>query len=154
MKGNPAVPGGSLKSKPAWSDTLWCFTAPAFFACGGDGRPQRARMNVMEKPDSTMARKIAQAASVFEQQRTGNTPKSVTVVLSDTTLVITLHGAVKARLVKSTPSSDEAGPLCGRKNGPGAPGKVALRLLEKPAGGGWKKRLLSSLQAGPPPPSE
>ena len=48
----------------------------------------------MNKPDSTMARQIAQAASVFEQQRTGNTPKSVTVMLSDTTLVITLHGAL------------------------------------------------------------
>ena len=48
----------------------------------------------MDNPDSTMARQIAQAASLFEQQRTGNTPKSVTVVLSDTTLVITLHGAL------------------------------------------------------------
>ena len=48
----------------------------------------------MDKPNSTMARQIAQAASVFEQQRTGNTPRSVTVVLSDTTLVITLHGAL------------------------------------------------------------
>ncbi|HSS65969.1 MAG TPA: DUF2294 domain-containing protein [Gammaproteobacteria bacterium] len=48
----------------------------------------------MEKPNSTMARQIAQAASLFERERTGNTPKSVTVVLSDTTLVITLHGAL------------------------------------------------------------
>ena len=48
----------------------------------------------MIKPNLTMAQQIAQAASVFEQQRTGNTPKSVTVVLSDTTLVITLHGAL------------------------------------------------------------
>ena len=51
-------------------------------------------MNPMDKPNSTMAQQIAQAASAFEQQRTGNTPKSVTVVLSDTTLVITLHGAL------------------------------------------------------------
>jgi uncharacterized protein YbcI len=48
----------------------------------------------MNKPNATMAQQIAHAASVFEQQRTGNTPKSVTVVLSDTTLVITLHGAL------------------------------------------------------------
>lgn len=48
----------------------------------------------MDQPNSTMAQQIAQAASVFEQQRTGNTPRSVTVVLSDTTLVITLHGAL------------------------------------------------------------
>jgi uncharacterized protein YbcI len=48
----------------------------------------------MDNPNLTMSRQIAQAASVFEQQRTGNTPKSVTVVLNDTTLVITLHGAL------------------------------------------------------------
>jgi uncharacterized protein YbcI len=59
-----------------------------------DGRSGQARRNAMDKPNSTMARQIAQAASVFEQQRTGNKPKSVTVVLSDTTLVITLHGAL------------------------------------------------------------
>lgn len=43
---------------------------------------------------STMAQQIAQAASAFEQKRTGNLPTSVTVVLSDHTLVITLHGAL------------------------------------------------------------
>jgi uncharacterized protein YbcI len=48
----------------------------------------------MDNPNSTMARQIAQVASAFERQRTGNTPRSVTVVLSDTTLVITLHGAL------------------------------------------------------------
>jgi uncharacterized protein YbcI len=48
----------------------------------------------MGNTDSKMAREIAHAASVFEKQRTGNAPKSVTVVLSDTTLVITLHGAL------------------------------------------------------------
>ena len=48
----------------------------------------------MDESNLTMAQQIAQAASVFEQQRTGNKPKSVTVVLSDTTLVITLHGAL------------------------------------------------------------
>jgi len=48
----------------------------------------------MEKPNSTMAHQIAQAASLFEKQRTGNTPKSVTVVMSENTLVITLHGAL------------------------------------------------------------
>jgi uncharacterized protein YbcI len=48
----------------------------------------------MTQPESTMARDIAHAASSFELQRTGHTPKSVTVVLSDNTLVITLHGAL------------------------------------------------------------
>ncbi len=40
------------------------------------------------------AQQIAQAALDFEHQTTGRAPKSVTVVLSDDTLVITLHGAL------------------------------------------------------------
>jgi len=48
----------------------------------------------MDKPNSTVAQQIAAAASAFEQERTGNVPKSVTVVLSECTLVITFHGAL------------------------------------------------------------
>jgi uncharacterized protein YbcI len=48
----------------------------------------------MDKCTSTIAQQIAQAASEFEQKRTGHVPKSVTVVVSDKTLVITLHGAL------------------------------------------------------------
>jgi uncharacterized protein YbcI len=48
----------------------------------------------MDKSTSTRAQQIAQAAGAFEQRRTGHTPKSVTVVLSEDTLVITLHGAL------------------------------------------------------------
>ena len=51
-------------------------------------------MNLMIKPDLTMAQQLAQAARASQQQRTGHMPGSVTVVLSDTTLVITLHGAL------------------------------------------------------------
>ena len=49
----------------------------------------------MNKSKSTAAQQIAQAAIAFEQRRTGNhVPKSVTVVLSEGTLVITLHDAL------------------------------------------------------------
>jgi len=48
----------------------------------------------MIKSDATMAQKIAQAAIAFEKKRTGHTPQSVTVVMSDNTLMITLHGAL------------------------------------------------------------
>lgn len=49
----------------------------------------------MVNPRSTMAQQIAQAAIAFEQRRTGNhVPKSVSVVLSEGTLVITLHEAL------------------------------------------------------------
>ena len=48
-----------------------------------------------DKSNSTMAQRIAQAAIAFEQRRTGNhVPKWVTVVLSEGTLVITLHEAL------------------------------------------------------------
>jgi uncharacterized protein YbcI len=45
-------------------------------------------------PDGTMAQRIAQAALAFERTRTGIAPKSVTVVQSEGTLVITVHGAL------------------------------------------------------------
>lgn len=48
-------------------------------------------MNVHQ---TAMAQQIAQAASIFQLQRTGHTPKSVTVVFGEDTLVITLHGAL------------------------------------------------------------
>jgi uncharacterized protein YbcI len=48
----------------------------------------------MTKTNSTMAEQIARAATDFEQERTGHVPKSVTVVLCDNTLVVTLHGTL------------------------------------------------------------
>src|SRR5579872_1085107 len=41
-----------------------------------------------------MAEQIARAASDFELERTGRMPKSVTVVLGQDTVVITLHGSL------------------------------------------------------------
>ena len=41
-----------------------------------------------------MAEQIARAASIFEFERTGRMPKSVTVVLGQDTIVITLHEAL------------------------------------------------------------
>src|SRR5437762_5374705 len=58
-------------------------------------RPQPPRRNTMGKSKSTMAEQIAQVAIAFEQRRTGNhVPKAVTVVLSEGTLVVTLHEAL------------------------------------------------------------
>ena len=48
----------------------------------------------MAKLDPTMAQQVARAISVFQEQRTGYPPKAVTVVLSDDTLVVTLHEAL------------------------------------------------------------
>jgi uncharacterized protein YbcI len=61
----------------------------------------------MNDPKSTMAQRIAKAAIAFEQRRTGNhVPKSVTVVLSEGTLVITLHEALSPaeRALAKTPA--------------------------------------------------
>ena len=48
----------------------------------------------MKQIDPTMAQQVAQAVSVFQQERTGYAPKAVTVVLSEETLVVTLHEAL------------------------------------------------------------
>ena len=48
----------------------------------------------MENLDPSVAQQIALAAIAFQQQRTGHVPKSVAVVLSGETLVVTLHGAL------------------------------------------------------------
>ena len=48
----------------------------------------------MERNQLTMAERVARAARDFQQQRTGHLPTAVTVVLSNDTLVITLHEAL------------------------------------------------------------
>ncbi len=48
----------------------------------------------MTKSDLTTAQQIARAASAFEKRLTGHAPQWVTVVLSEGTLVVTLHGAL------------------------------------------------------------
>ena len=48
----------------------------------------------MKKLDPTMAEQVAQAVSAFQQRQTGYAPKAVTVVLSEDTVVVTLHEAL------------------------------------------------------------
>jgi uncharacterized protein YbcI len=48
----------------------------------------------MNTSNQTIAQQIAQAASDFQQQRTGHMPKTVAVVLSGDTLVVTLNDAL------------------------------------------------------------
>ncbi len=42
----------------------------------------------------TISKQLAELASAFQAQRTGHAPKAVTVVLSEDTLVVTLHDAL------------------------------------------------------------
>ena len=48
----------------------------------------------MHQSTQPMAEQIAQAAAAFQKERTGHKPKSVSVMLSGDTLVVTLHGAL------------------------------------------------------------
>jgi uncharacterized protein YbcI len=48
----------------------------------------------MDAIKKTMAQQVAQVVSEFQLERTGHAPQSVTVVLGDGTLVVTLHGAL------------------------------------------------------------
>ena len=48
----------------------------------------------MNHSESEMAKQIAQLAIAYQKERTGHAPASVTVVLSEDTLVITLHDAL------------------------------------------------------------
>lgn len=50
----------------------------------------------METLDPTVARQIARAASICQQQRTGHAPQSVAVIHSGDTPLITAHGALSA----------------------------------------------------------
>jgi uncharacterized protein YbcI len=49
---------------------------------------------LMAKSNLSKAQQIAQVAIAFEQRRTGHLPERATVVLSEDTLVVTLHGAL------------------------------------------------------------
>jgi uncharacterized protein YbcI len=62
----------------------------------------------MIKANANMAKQIAQAAIAFEKKRTGHTPRSVTVVMSDNTLMITLHGALSPAEVAMAKSAEGA----------------------------------------------
>src|ERR1700677_4507310 len=59
----------------------------------------------------TMAEQIALAATAFQQQRTGHQPKSVSVVLSGDTLVVTLHGALSPAELAMAQSPEGAAKL-------------------------------------------
>jgi uncharacterized protein YbcI len=51
-------------------------------------------MNQMNQSESAMAKQVAQVAIAFQTEQTGHAPASVTVVLSEDTLVITMHDAL------------------------------------------------------------
>src|SRR5208337_4442676 len=84
-----------LTSKPTWSNISGYSTTSAFFVFGRVRRTHLMRGgSAMEKLDPSVAQQIAQAAIACQQKRTGHEPRSVAVVLSGDTLLITLYGAL------------------------------------------------------------
>lgn len=67
------------------------FVSPEQIACRAQKQLEARTMNDAEK---TMVDEIAQLAIACQAARTGHTPTSAAVVLSDDTLVITLHEAL------------------------------------------------------------
>ena len=51
-------------------------------------------MDTIKSTIATIEQQVAQVAKALQQQRTGYAPKAVTVVLSEDTLVITMHDAL------------------------------------------------------------
>jgi uncharacterized protein YbcI len=62
----------------------------------------------MDHSIKTMAEQIAQASTAFQHQRTGHAPKSVSVILSGDTLVVTLYGALSPAELVMAQSPDGA----------------------------------------------
>jgi uncharacterized protein YbcI len=61
----------------------------------------------MDPASLTVAQQIAEAASAFHVQQTGHAPRAVAVILSEDTLVITLHEALT--LAEQTLAQNPAG---------------------------------------------
>jgi len=58
------------------------------------GALRRTHVQPTAEPQSTAAQQVAEAVMAFHQKMTGHRPKAVTVVLSEDTLVVTLHEAL------------------------------------------------------------
>lgn len=67
--------------------------------------------NVMSTSESTLAQQIAEAVSSFQTRSTGRMPTAVTVVLSEDTLVVTLHDALTPAEKELAKSADGAAKL-------------------------------------------
>jgi hypothetical protein len=58
MKGNPAVPGGPLTSKPTRLKHPWVHDRVGFFVPGGAGRPQQAETKTKGQQMFTIGRTV------------------------------------------------------------------------------------------------
>lgn len=89
---------GALTSKPTWRIAFGAIRQVGFFCLPQQHgclleRASNLRLT-MNDNKSAMAQEIAQVAIAFQRERTGHAPTSATVLLDDSTLVITLHEAL------------------------------------------------------------
>jgi len=88
---------------------LWVLGRVGFFFILPDVRVMRpTRTKLMNETDSAMAKQIARAAAAFERRTTGRVPGTVTVVLSEDAVIITLRGTfspAEAEIAKSGKSA-------------------------------------------------
>jgi uncharacterized protein YbcI len=96
LKGTSAGPGGQLTSKPMWASAGEHLPTSAFLCLARqrDRRQSQKDRAAVAQSRANVAQEIARVAKAFEHERTGHLPRSVTVVLGDDTLVITLRGAL------------------------------------------------------------
>lgn len=62
----------------------------------------------MSTSPETMAQRVADAVTKFQTERTGHAPKTVTVILNDDTLVVTLYDALSPAEIILSKSPDGA----------------------------------------------
>ena len=82
MQGNPAVPGGSLKSKPTWLSTFGCLATSALFWLGAARGHRDPRDDPVDKSDGLELKlhgnneearnPKGRWSALLEQRRTGN----------------------------------------------------------------------------------
>jgi len=65
-------------------------------------------MTDMNGQTRTMAQEVVSTITKFQTQRTGHAPKAVTVVLSDNTLVVTLHEALSPAEISLSQTAEGA----------------------------------------------
>ena len=128
MKGGPAVPGSPMTSKPTWWKTRRDLRHVGFFVRRQTGQDSTRWTCPIGRRRSESPKRPAP----FEEQRTGHLPQSVTVVLREDTLVITLKG-VLSQAEKAL--AEFAGPA---RRGAGVSSTVVCRRLRLAAAGDQK----------------
>jgi uncharacterized protein YbcI len=99
-------------SKPTWWNSFGRSATSAFFVLGltAQGRAFYERIS-MDSNAPNIAHQLADAARTFQLQQTGHAPTTVTVVISEDTLVVTLNDVLSPAEQKLAKSQEGAANL-------------------------------------------